>query len=681
MNISIFKYLKKKSFFLKKANGYLAAILLLGLMAGFFLRHPLLSYGIHKAKDKLQSLTGDTVTVEQYGYAGLNRIVIKNIKVYSPQTHDSLFRASFIAVRVKIFPLFAGKVRFSEIQVKGADLHLKKTKEDKQGNSLLPGRKNFSSLIRKQTEYDVASMCRKIIGNMLGRMPSSVRLSNCRLRLSAEDRETVFFLSALTLHHEQLQGRAEIFDQGPAPTTMIEITGRLEPHRKMTIGLIAHGKKEIILPLSEGTTSVSFQFDSAMFSLCYAGRKKDSLRYQFLLKGSHAGFFHPALSSEALRVQTCSIFASVCFAPDFIQLDSSSLIDVNGIALHLYARKQGTRVKKITLEELLKTGTAEIIILPSVWDASTFFTNLPEGLFSYVRTVKASGRLRYCMRFFLDASRIDSLQFVSSLKAEKFSVLSWGALGAIRLDSSFRYETVNPQNDSLISFWVGPENPDFVPLEKISPYLIYSVMTSEDGSFMYHKGFNEESFRKALADNIKHWRFVRGGSTITMQLVKNLYLSRRKVIARKIQESLIVWLLENSRLYSKERMLEVYLNIIEWGPGIYGIGQAARFYFNKKPHELTLPESIFLAAIIPKPLYYYSFFQENGVMKPFYKDYAALIKSFMLRRNQITPHDTVHFPEAVTLAYPAAAALNKTTDSLFVPDSLFIFDKNILLFE
>ena len=78
-----------------------------------------------------------------------------------------------------------------------------------------------------------------------------------------------------------------------------------------------------------------------------------------------------------------------------------------------------------------------------------------------------------------------------------------------------------------------------------------------------------------------------------MQLVKNVFLSRKKTIARKAEEALIVWLIENNNLTSKERMFEVYLNIIELGPGIYGVGEASRFYFNKKPAELTLSESIF----------------------------------------------------------------------------------------
>ncbi len=86
-----------------------------------------------------------------------------------------------------------------------------------------------------------------------------------------------------------------------------------------------------------------------------------------------------------------------------------------------------------------------------------------------------------------------------------------------------------------------------------------------------------------------------------MQLVKNVFLSRQKNLARKIEEILIVWLIENQQLSSKSRMYEVYLNIIEWGRNVYGIGEASHYYFGKSPAELTVGESIYLAHIVPKP--------------------------------------------------------------------------------
>ena len=139
---------------------------------------------------------------------------------------------------------------------------------------------------------------------------------------------------------------------------------------------------------------------------------------------------------------------------------------------------------------------------------------------------------------------------------------------------------------------VGTENPDYTPLDQISPYLQKCVLTTEDPSFFRHRGFINEAFKQSIIKNIRTKKFARGASTISMQLVKNVFLTREKTLSRKLEEILLVYILENNRVVSKERMLEVYFNIIEWGPDVYGIGEASRFYFQKTPAELSLNECL-----------------------------------------------------------------------------------------
>ena len=223
-------------------------------------------------------------------------------------------------------------------------------------------------------------------------------------------------------------------------------------------------------------------------------------------------------------------------------------------------------------------------------NAQVFFNALPKGLFKNLENIKAKGNLQYELHFFMDTRTPDSLEFSSTLKKNKFQISSFGQSNLLKLNEEFSYTA-----------YVGPSNPSFCPLAEISPYLVNAVMTSEDGNFFYHNGFNEGAFRKSIAENYKKGRFARGGSTISMQLVKNVFLTRNKTISRKLEEAMIVWMIESNRLVSKERMLEVYFNIIEWGPGIYGISDAAHYYFKKKPSELNLEESIYLAMIVPRP--------------------------------------------------------------------------------
>ena len=145
-----------------------------------------------------------------------------------------------------------------------------------------------------------------------------------------------------------------------------------------------------------------------------------------------------------------------------------------------------------------------------------------------------------------------------------------------------------------------------------------------------------EAMREALIQDLKVKRFARGGSTITMQLVKNVFLNRNKNIARKLEEALIVWLIETERLTSKERMYEVYLNIVEWGPLVYGVQEAATYYFKKRPSQLTAEESIFLASIIPKPKHFRNSFNNDMQLKESLEGYYRLITERLVKKGIIS---------------------------------------------
>jgi hypothetical protein len=121
---------------------------------------------------------------------------------------------------------------------------------------------------------------------------------------------------------------------------------------------------------------------------------------------------------------------------------------------------------------------------------------------------------------------------------------------------------------------------------------------------------------------------------------------------------MIVWLIENLELVPKQRMYEVYLNIIEWGPGIFGIGGACRYYFNKEPSELNLEESVFLASIVPRPRWFKYTFESNGRPKPFFAVYLSRLNELMVRKDFISASDTVGIQPFVTLTGPAAQVLD-----------------------
>lgn len=142
----------------------------------------------------------------------------------------------------------------------------------------------------------------------------------------------------------------------------------------------------------------------------------------------------------------------------------------------------------------------------------------------------------------------------------------------------------------------------WMPLSHISPHLQRAVIVAEDASFFSHEGFDWRGIRDAMLHNLEKGAVRRGGSTITQQLAKNLYLSSERSLWRKAREALITRLLEHH--LTKKRILELYLNVAEWGHGIYGAEAAARHHFGKSSAELTESEAAWLAAILPAPRQY-----------------------------------------------------------------------------
>ncbi len=139
----------------------------------------------------------------------------------------------------------------------------------------------------------------------------------------------------------------------------------------------------------------------------------------------------------------------------------------------------------------------------------------------------------------------------------------------------------------------------WVPLSRISPYLVKAVLIAEDDKFWSHEGFDYQGIKQAVEKDLQSGRLKFGGSTISQQLAKNLYLSPAKSFWRKIREALITWRME--QVLSKKRILELYLNVVEWGEGIFGAEAASRHYFEKPASELSPREAARLAVVLPSP--------------------------------------------------------------------------------
>jgi len=172
----------------------------------------------------------------------------------------------------------------------------------------------------------------------------------------------------------------------------------------------------------------------------------------------------------------------------------------------------------------------------------------------------------------------------------------------------FELRDTNPKTTSIIELRRSEARAKHLPfkpqmvwrnLNQISPEMIHAIILSEDDTFYQHHGFDLEQIEIAFQRNWQKKRYVYGGSTITQQLARTLYLRPRKSILRKVKEAALTVYLE--KLLSKKRILELYLNVAEWGNGIFGVEAASQAYFHKSAADLTADEAVALASILPSP--------------------------------------------------------------------------------
>jgi hypothetical protein len=571
-------------------------------------------------------------------FNGLRTIFVKGIYIQHQSGENEVYVDS-IALRVRIVALFFKKVRIKMLDCKTISIRYLSGDSIISQESLI--KNDSTSIFDFLKGKDLADLANRNIRRLFSYTPAKVNIGRLEVRLLYSGNTTVIGLRDFRLANGKITARLNL--AGNAKSLLIPLEGRFDKSSSVIEVYLSNADSNLLpVPVLKDKYGVAAGFDSLAFRLDLAHRSRRLVNVEGVF--SFAGFElnGERLSTENIRIDHFRSSFRMNIGSDYLEIDSATNADLNRIRLKPYFRFS------------LADGTEiDFKILPIRWKAEDFFSSLPRGMFTSLTGLKAEGSLYYYLDFSVNLSNPDSLLFDTRLTDENFQIKTYGADDYRMLNRSFYYR-VYEHGKLVTAFMVGPENPDFVAFEEISPFLRAAVMTSEDGSFFYHNGFNPNAFRESMVANIREKRFARGGSTISMQLVKNVFLNRNKTLARKIEEAIIVWLIENENLVSKQRMYEVYLNIIEWGPGIYGINQASHFYFNKPPSGLDLQESVYLASIVPRPKWYKYTFEKNGIPRPFFGSYFNRLKELMVRKEFIVPGDTTGVIPTVMLTGPAA---------------------------
>jgi len=237
------------------------------------------------------------------------------------------------------------------------------------------------------------------------------------------------------------------------------------------------------------------------------------------------------------------------------------------------------------------------LVIPPI-DCQRVLNAIPKEMAPHMAGYELRGVFDTDLQLGIDWADLDATVLDGHVGIKHCRVVKEPADSPKRLKEEFEHY-VEYEEGKWMSFLVGDSNEDFVPLEDISPHLVNSIMSTEDSAFYSHKGFIPSEFRTALVNDLKAGKFSYGASSITMQMVRNVLLYREKTLARKLQELFLTWHVENT--LTKDRILEIYFNVIEYGPALYGIGPAAHHYFGKSAKHLTPREAAFFSSILPSP--------------------------------------------------------------------------------
>lgn len=611
--ISFFRRIPKRYY---KISGIIAGsfIVLLTVISIIVInkRDPLLKNAILKAQEKADREYQIDLSIDKAYFSGLSEVTLENVKVV-PQKADQLASIQTLTVSIKILPLLFGNTKIADLGLENASITFIK-KDSISNYDFIFRKKDSTETSTNKEPLNLANVADRMIHQILFKIPDNMKLRNFVVSYQDDSLQQSLTVPTADIDDGELTSTI-LVNQNQATW---HLNGDLKPNKNNLFFQLTAKEKKVEFPLLEKKYGLKLNFDTleAHLKKVKWNGKED---FQISASGRIVNLLvnHWRIASNNVIVPNGSIDAEVIIGKDYIELDKNSQATIAKVTAKPYARLSLSPNKTIALGlEVPETKAQDV------------FDSFPMGLFESLEGIKVSGTMKYSSDFFLDTENPDSVKLHSSLQESGFKINAFGKTDFSKINSQFvytPYENGKPVRDII----VGPDNPNFTPLNQISPLLRNAVLTAEDPSFFSHQGFEERSIRASIATNFKEKAFKRGGSTISMQLVKNVFLDREKTIARKVEEMLIVWLIEHNKIVSKQRMLEVYLNVIEWGRNVYGISEASRNYFLKEPSELDLGESIFLASIVPSPKNGIYRFNEYGGLKPFLASYFRLIGSLM----------------------------------------------------
>ena len=604
-----------------------AVVILLLFVAFFIFRDNILQTAIAKVTTKIDREYNSKFTVKEAHFQGLTGIDLTEITLV-PKGADTLFKIRKMKTSVGFWPLIVGNLQLGTLEIKDGFVQLITNEKGKNFEAFIK-KKDSTTNSAPREKRDYAEFAYRIISKALNLVPTDMSLQNLSFRINDNGKKATVKFQELRLVDKQLETSINV--QTNTFTQNWKIKGFADPrNNKADIRFFNLDTGAIRVPYFDERFNLKSSFDSIRLNVENIDMDGDELHIDGFTSIVNLKVNHPKIASKDVIIKDARFDYHFLLGPDFITVDSSSTVRLNKIRFNPYIAYE---TEEDTIYKLK-------VAIPKM-QAQDFIVSLPDGLFTHFQGMEAEGNFSYNLDFMFNKNKPDQLVFESKLEKENLKITKYGEANLNKLNGEFIYHAID-KGKVQRGILVGYGNSNYTPLSDISPYMRKSVLTTEDPSFFSHKGFISQAFKQSIIQNIKTKKFSRGASTISMQLIKNVFLTREKTLSRKLEEILLVYILENNRISSKERMLEVYLNIIEWGPNVYGIGEASRFYFQKHPSELSLNECIYLASIIPSPKKFMYKFNDQGQLKSFAQNNQRYLTNLMLRRGILAADDTIY---------------------------------------
>ncbi|ALM49055.1 glycosyl transferase [Flavobacterium psychrophilum] len=601
-------------------------IIILSVASFFAFRNMVLDKAITKITNKMNTEYNSTFTVKSAKFKGFSNIEMEGITLV-PKNADTLLQVKELKTSINLAKLLTCDVQLGTLEMKHGFVQLVKNSNGRNFDAFLKN-KNKDEEDDSSDGANYADRAYRILNRALNLVPTDMNLTNLTLRLEDMGRKVSLHLGNLTLADKQLESTIGV--RGENIVQNWKVKGFADPRNKQAdLDFFNTDTTRIEIPFIYKRYGLKSGFDAIHVNVDKIDMSGGELHLDGYASIKNFMVNHKRIANQDVVIDDARFDYRFLFGEDFVALDSTSTMQLNKIKVHPFLKYS---VEEDTIYEMKAR-------IPKM-QAQDFIVSLPNGLFTNFEGMEAEGSFSYSLDFMYNKNKPNKVVFDSSLKKEGLKIIKYGEADLAKLNTGFTYRAIeNGRAQRAVSLTTG--NPYYTPMENISPYLRKAVLTSEDPSFFSHRGFINEAFKQSIVKNIRTKKFARGASTISMQLVKNVFLTREKTLSRKLEEILLVYILENNRIASKERMLEVYFNVIEWGPDVYGIGEAAAYYFDKSPSQLTLDECVYLASIIPRPKGFMWQFNEQGELKPHAVRHSEYIKNIMLRRGLLTPEDTI----------------------------------------